>query len=474
MEQYTPNTDSESVRRVTVIGPPFLTVILAILASIPLTYASDVGPKVVVILVDGLPASALSAETTPNLDALSKTDHATRWRDGRAVMPSVTNANHAALLTGTYPEANGITGNYFWSREGAPRSQPLNRPEEIDVETIFTIAEHERPALVTASITGKAKLERLFAAAPPFQLAPDYHWSDAALGEFPIDGRFGTDERTMTEALRVFDRTNPDFLFIALPEVDLVSHAAGPASPEARRAIAGADRLVGLLVDHLRQSGTWQRTIVFVTADHGFADLTPSDANPHPALFFGQDLARRNLADRVVVVSEGVLLHIYLRELAANSTVLDGPALETARQILALVRATPEIESVLTRLPWTGSAAVSFPEPLPPDWKLNHARAGDLILVAKPGHHFVDPFSRQLAALAGNHGGPRERPIPILVAGGHPALRAGPARVADHAENPDIGRTVLKLLDLRGPNSRRGGPVPQALCGRILSEALSP
>ncbi len=182
---------------------------------------------------------------------------------------------------------------------------------------------------------------------------------------------------------------------------------------------------------------------------------------------------RANLADRAVVVSDGVLAHVYLRELAANAAVLDGPALETARRIVALVRATPEIDSVLTRLPWAGTDT-SFPAPLPPDWKLDNPRAGDLILIAKPGHHFVDPFSRRSAALAGNHGGPRERPIPILVAGGHPALRLGAARVAEHAENPDIGRTVLKLLGLRGPNGREGKPVPEALCGRILSEALSP
>ena len=448
--------------------------VLIILALTRPTYASDVGlPNVVVILVDGLPASALSIETMPNLDALSKTDDATRWREGRSVMPSVTNANHASLLTGTYPEAHGITGNYFWSRDGAPRSEPLDSPDAIDVETIFTIAERERPALVTASITGKAKLERLFAAAPPLQLSPDYHWSDAALGEFAINGRLGTDERTMNEALRVLDLAKPDFLFIALPEVDLVSHASGPTSPEARQAIAGADREIGRLVDRLRKMGSWQHTIIFVTADHGFADLRPGDANPYSVLFFGQDLARANLADRVAVVSDGVLSHIYLRELAANATVLDGAALETARRIFTLVRATPEIESVLTRLPWTGTDT-SFPEPLPPDWKLNHPRAGDLVLVAKPGHHFVDRFSRRLAALAGNHGGPRERPVPILVAGGHPALRAGAARVAEHAENPDIGRTVLELLGLRGPRGRDGKPVPEALRGRILSEALSP
>src|SRR5262249_5634867 len=159
--------------------------------------------------------------------------------------------------------------------------------------------------------------------------------------------------------------------------------------------------------------------------------------------------------------------------LAAKATVVDGAALETARRIVALARAETEVASVMTRLPWDASET-SPPEPMPPEWKLDHPRAGDVILIAKPGHHFVDPFSRRIAGLAGNHGGPLERPIPILVAGGHPALRAGAARVAEHAENPDIGRTVLELLGLRRPNGRDGMPVPDALCGRVLSEALRP
>jgi phosphonoacetate hydrolase len=258
-----------------------LTIVVAILVVVAPGHATDTElPKVVVILVDGLPASALTAEATPNLFALSKSDHATLWSEGRSVMPAVTNANHASLLTGTYPDAHGITGNYYWSREGAPRSESLDRPEALDVETIFTVAKRERSSLLTASITGKAKLERLFAAAPPLEIAPDLHWSDAALGEFPIDGRFGTDERTMAEAIRVLDQSKPDFLFIALPEVDLVSHASGPKSPEAKQAIAGADREIGRFVEHARKNGSWQRTIVFVTVYVSSQPKRPSSTAP--------------------------------------------------------------------------------------------------------------------------------------------------------------------------------------------------
>jgi arylsulfatase A-like enzyme len=449
-----------------------LLVAIVVLVHAAIAVAAEL-PKVVVILVDGLPASALTAETMPNLWALANSDHATSWREGRSVMPSVTNTNHASLLTGTYPAAHGITGNFFWSRAGAPHAESLDSPEALDVETVFTVAKRERSTIVTAAITGKAKLERLFAGAPPLQIPPDRHWSDAALGDFPIEKRFGTDERTMNEAIRVLDEANPDFLFIALPEVDLVSHASGPKSPEARQAIAGSDRQIGRFVDRVRESGSWQRTIVFVTADHGFADLTPGEANPYPVIFFGKDVLLAGLGDRVAVVSDGILLHIYLRELGASASAVDGAALETAGRILELARSATEVESVMTRLPWAGEKP-SAPELLPDDWRLGHPRAGDLILVAKPGYHFVDPFSRRMAGLAGNHGGPNERAIPIVVAGGHPALRAGAAQVAGHAENPDIGRTVLQLLRLRGPNGRDGKPVPDGLSGRVLSEALNP
>jgi hypothetical protein len=45
----------------------------------------------------------------------------------------------------------------------------------------------------------------------------------------------------------------------------------------------------------------------------------------------------------------------------------------------------------------------------------------DRVVMAKPRHYFVDPFSRRLEALAGNHdrgsGGSRSSSL-----GGHPAL----------------------------------------------------
>src|SRR5262245_14801713 len=63
--------------------------------------------RVWVVLVDGLNASSFGEQTTPTLWTLvhGGVERATYYAGGQAVMPTVTNTNHAALITASYPAA---------------------------------------------------------------------------------------------------------------------------------------------------------------------------------------------------------------------------------------------------------------------------------------------------------------------------------------------------------------------------------
>ena len=67
----------------------------------------------------------------------------------------------------------------------------------LDVETLFTVIETDRPTLVTMGIFGKPKLARLFAAVPERQQAPDVLWSgeDAAERDRDPVTRYATTTR---------------------------------------------------------------------------------------------------------------------------------------------------------------------------------------------------------------------------------------------------------------------------------------
>lgn len=105
-----------------------------------------------------------------------------------------------------------------------------------------------------------------------------------------------------------------------------------------------------------------------------------------------------------------------------------------------------------------------------PDWRLGHERTGDLLLVTKPGFQIVDG-SREEAKLLGNHGGPGERSVPVIVLGGATTSESPRCESVTAA---DIGRTVQACLGL--PETRRldGRPIAAEARGQVLPGLCPP
>jgi hypothetical protein len=127
------------------------------------------------------------------------------------------------------------------------------------------------------------------------------------------------------------------------------------------------------------------------------------------------------------------------------------------------------VEEVVSRVAGIGAPTLAEAHA---EWRLDHPRAGELLVLARPGHHFADPFRARAVALRGQHGSPAEQPIPILVTGGYPLLRAHDQPTRAGADNADLGATVLSLLGLGEPRFVGGEPIPRRLTGRMLSEAF--
>ena len=431
--------------------------------------------RVYVVLIDGLNAASLTEQFTPTLWSLvhGHGDRATYYSAARAVMPTVTNTNHAALLTASYPAANGILGNRMSDRVVGHAPYPSEFARYLQVETLFTVAERERPALKTAALFGKSRLVGMFTAIPGAQERPDVLWGDLQTESEAVDPKvgFASDHRTVDEAIRTIAIEDPDLLFVALPDVDRTEHAFGLDSAEARRAILRADDEVRRLIASAKAQGTWGDTVLFVTADHGMQSVAP-DAGAgrlYPVIVFGREL-QRNGFDDVIALARGGIESIFLAGTAP--TVLDTTAGQRLAAVRRLALTQPEIAEAWYRLPnpSDGGDATTLAH-AHPDWHLDHPQAGDLVLVARAHYHFVDPFEPATSALLANHGGAEQEAIPIVVAGGDPRVRA--QIVADPATNPDIGATALWLLGLRPTRTIAGAPVPDALAGRTLREAFS-
>jgi predicted AlkP superfamily pyrophosphatase or phosphodiesterase len=423
-------------------------------------------PAIVLLVVDGLDARFVTPALTPTIWRLGHGGQARSvfYPRALAVMPSVTNANHASLVTGAYPEAHGIVGNRDWERGSASPRRTLDRAELLETDTIFAALPR-----TSAGIFGKWKLVDLFREDRRLRL-----WGDLE-GELALPHpRTGhdSDERTTTEVLRTLATEEPEFLFANLGDVDRTAHVYGPQSVQARKAILEADRQVARIVGALEDSGRWTRTILVVTADHGFSDVAPALERPSPTLSFGRELRRAGI-DGALAVANGRLGSVYL-------TATDPSRMPNAEEQALLER----IRELALSQPEVSEALYRTPNPIDggdehtirarhPDWKLAHPRIGELVLIAKPGHHFNDPVGTGTARMRGTHGGPEDRAIPLLWVGGTDRLPRSRIEGDAFPSAADVGMTIRRLLGLAAPADRQGRPVPEPLRGRPL-DALIP
>ena len=429
---------------------PALLVLLACLSATP-SIAAPPRPHVYLVIVDGLDARFVKPELMPRLFALAERESARTsfFPAALAVMPARTNPNHVSLLTGVPAAVHGVTGNAYWSRVAGAPAEKLDAAALIEVETLFTVIETTDPERVTLGAFGKPKLARLFAAVPGRQRAPDRVWSALDLPfarRDPASG-YAADADTVAAALAAAADAEPDLAVLNLSDVDRAGHGNGPGTPEYRQAISGADAALARLVDDLRTRDRWERSVVIVTADHGMAAI------PEPPVSLAGALGRD-----VTVVADGGVEHVY-----ANGP--PGDALAGAAHVAA---GTSGVAEVLARVPVAGVPALATAHP---DWRLDHQRAGDLLLVAAPGYQFVDPPDAGGTPLRGNHGAPAERHVPLVVTGGWEGLRAAP-RVAEGPPIVDVAPTIAVILGIRRPRRLDGSEIPAADSGRPIEAVL--
>ena len=445
-----------------------LTCVLAVLLVIGTARAER--PHVYLIVVDGLDARFATPVRMPRLFdlAVRAAERTSVFAAAHAVMPTRTNPNHVSLLTGAYASAHGITGNAHWRRMPEAPAEKLDDPALIEVETLFTVASETAPELETVGVFGKPKVAHLFAAVAGRQRAPDVLWSAeqaSPAGRDPTTG-YSFDSATIGALLLAAADREPNLAVVNLSDVDRAAHGHGPDSEECGRAIAGADAAIGRLVDQLRALGRWDRSVLIVTADHGFTDLAPTAERPYPVISFGRDLLRAEVTG-IHVVADGGIEHVYADGLAADASEVGDAAARLAR-VAEVAHGVPGITEVLARLPVAGVPSL---ETLHADWHLGHPRSGELLLVAAPGYEFLDPFDQAEACLRGNHGGPGEATVPLVVSGGSERLTRAPAGTPPPSA-VDVAPTIATLLGLRPPRRVDGTPVAADETGHAIAAVL--
>jgi predicted AlkP superfamily pyrophosphatase or phosphodiesterase len=203
---------------------------------------------VVIVGIDGLSPDGIRKAATPNFHRLMKTGASTLH--ARGVMPTVSSPNWASMIMGAGPEQHGVTTN-DWEPTKFEITPTAVGPGGM-FPTIFGLLRGQRPGAVIGCFHDWDGFARLF------------EQKAANVVEHP-KGPVKTAER----AIAYLKEKRPQFTFIHLDHVDDAGHEHGHGTPKYYEAVAEADRLVGLILQGIKDAGIAGQTIVLITADHG-------------------------------------------------------------------------------------------------------------------------------------------------------------------------------------------------------------
>jgi predicted AlkP superfamily pyrophosphatase or phosphodiesterase len=224
---------------------------------------------VLLVSIDGFRNDYLDRGITPNLSALAQ--QGTLAKKFEPVFPTITFPNHFALITGRYPDHNGIVNNTMYDPAKTDQVFRLSDRQAIENPLWW---EEGTPLWVTLNKQGKRSSTLFWVGSEsPIQGVQPNDW-------LRYEHALSSSERTqqLLRWLNRKDQDRADFATLYFSEVDSKGHEFGPDSPEVNASITSADQAIGELLQGLRALGLLEKTTLVVTSDHGMAHITPDRA----------------------------------------------------------------------------------------------------------------------------------------------------------------------------------------------------
>lgn len=407
-----------------------------------LTGAQPVAEHVVIITVDGF-RPALYTEPvwhTPVMHGLMK-DGA--YAQGvNSVFPSMTYPSHTTIVTGVQPVTHGIYYNAVFEATGQTGKIYWN-DSSIKVPTLWSAAQAK-------GMTSAALLWPVSGGAPVKYNIPD----NADLGRakqeeysrpagFTAELRhelfndsatidYGKDHNVARIASYVIKKDRPNLMTIHFFSVDHYSHEQGRNGSKVEAAVADADSSVGIIIDALKDAGIWDKTVLIVTGDHGFGNVSTM-VNPNIWLVNAGLIKDVKTDDwKAQFFSVGGSSYLYLKDRKDKAT------LQQVRKILADLPADQKkYIRIIERARMDavgGNPEVGFALSAENGASFGNAKTGDAIKPGKGGTHgyYPDFYNIRTGFIAHGPGIKKGAVIPIM------NLR-------------DIAPTVAKLLGLDMP-----------------------
>ena len=228
-------------------------------------------PKVVFVIVDGIPADVIERVPTPTIDAITAGGGYSRATVGGPIgepgeTPTISAPGYMSLITGTWANKHNVYKNYGLS----PDYRYWN---------LFRLARSEKPELELAIFsTWTDNRTILLGEGLPeagdwrFDVVVDGLEEDAArFPPRPLDAHIADiDDAVSRDAARLIESEGPDLSWVYLQYTDDVAHEQGD-SPELDQAVIDMDARLSLIWSAVqaRQEAFGEDWLIIVTTDHG-------------------------------------------------------------------------------------------------------------------------------------------------------------------------------------------------------------
>ena len=254
-----------------------LTAIVLLLLSV--SAGAGERPKVVIVLIDGIPADVVESVSTPALDDIAGESGYTRAYVGGtpgepSESPTVSSVGYSSLMTGTWSYKNNV-----WSNA-------IEAPN-YDYWDMFRVAKHHDSQLVTSiySTWTDNRTKLIGDGLPAAGGAKLDHYVDGFdldTERFPVDPDSDyireIDTVVADAAAAHIEEVGPDLSWVYLQYTDDVAHLYGD-SPEFAAAVQFMDQQTGKIWRAVqeREAAHDEDWLVIVTTDHGRDAATGKD-----------------------------------------------------------------------------------------------------------------------------------------------------------------------------------------------------
>lgn len=366
-------------------------------------YAQQVQHVIIVTIDGGRPDFYLdSAWQTPHLRQLLRTGV---YAYGvNSVLPSITYPSHTTIVTGVWPAKHGVYYNGMFDETGKGNKIYWD-DSSIHVPTLWG-AVHAQGKKVAAL------LWPVSADAPVDYNIPDIGGLGDSVREayskpagFVDDLKkkmfngadkieYGRNVNVGRIAAYVIAKDQPALMTVHLFSVDHAEHTAGRTGKMVEDAVADADSAIGIIQDAVASAGISNSTVLIITGDHGFKNVTTS-VNPNVWLAQAGIIKDIKQGDwKAMFNAAGGSTFLYLK---------DKNDRQTAAQVISILNAQPDSVKKYFRIidrekmnSVGGNPEAAFCLTAENGAAFGNAAAGEAIKPGKGGTHGYFPDSREI------------------------------------------------------------------------------